>query len=317
MKSFRLSPNAFVLVLAALLAALPARAAETRPAPQPATTQASTQPASAPANRWEPNIVRFEEQDAAKPPPQNAILFVGSSSIAMWDTKKYFPDLHDDPARVRRLADRRTRSTTPSALSCPPPAVLVFYAGDNDIAAGRPPQQLLADFQAFVAKVHPALPRDANRLHRHQAQHRPLEPRRPGPPGQRPDRGVHEDRPELFLPRRGQPRRSARTASPAREFFKPDGLHLNHDGYVLWSSLLRPYLGEEPPAKAAVDWLTPRIVTCRRGGWVAVAARVTATRQGGLAGHARGHHAERSVAYPRRPGPASTVTPTPRSAPAS
>ena len=35
---------------------------------------------------------------------------------------------------------------------------MIFYAGDNDIANGRTPQQILDDYKAFVAKVHAALP---------------------------------------------------------------------------------------------------------------------------------------------------------------
>ena len=38
------------------------------------------------------------------------------------------------------------------------PRILVVYAGGNDIAAGKSPQQVADDFQALVKKVHAALP---------------------------------------------------------------------------------------------------------------------------------------------------------------
>ena len=44
-------------------------------------------------SRWEKAIAAFEEQDRQKPPPKNAILFVGSSSIRLWKLQKSFPDL--------------------------------------------------------------------------------------------------------------------------------------------------------------------------------------------------------------------------------
>ena len=39
------------------------------------------------------------------------------------------------------------------------PRVIVFYAGDNDIAAGKTPERVFADYQAFVAKIHKHLPK--------------------------------------------------------------------------------------------------------------------------------------------------------------
>ncbi|RYD55361.1 MAG: hypothetical protein EOP60_06310, partial [Sphingomonadales bacterium] len=39
------------------------------------------------------------------------------------------------------------------------PRTIVFYAGDNDIEAGKTPRQVLADFRALAAKVHARLPR--------------------------------------------------------------------------------------------------------------------------------------------------------------
>ena len=35
---------------------------------------------------------------------------------------------------------------------------------------------------------------------------------------------------------------------PRKELLKADGLHLNHEGYLLWSSLVAPHL-KMPPAK--------------------------------------------------------------------
>src|SRR5205814_7150636 len=39
------------------------------------------------------------------------------------------------------------------------PRMVVLYAGDNDIAAGKTPEQVAADFKAFVRKIRAASPR--------------------------------------------------------------------------------------------------------------------------------------------------------------
>jgi hypothetical protein len=44
-------------------------------------------------SRWEKDIAAFEKRDADAPPPRDAVLFAGSSSIRLWDLKKSFPDL--------------------------------------------------------------------------------------------------------------------------------------------------------------------------------------------------------------------------------
>ena len=43
--------------------------------------------------RWESAIAEFEAEDRANPPAEDGIIFLGSSSIRMWDVKKWFPGL--------------------------------------------------------------------------------------------------------------------------------------------------------------------------------------------------------------------------------
>ena len=43
--------------------------------------------------------------------------------------------------------------------SWPSPGRSSFYAGDNDLAKGRSPEQVSADFRSFVAHVHQELPK--------------------------------------------------------------------------------------------------------------------------------------------------------------
>ena len=74
--------------------------------------------------KWEREIAAFEAADAAKPPPNDAILFVGSSNIPLWKTLEKdfaeFPTIrrgasHDSTvcfkaSIVTKMASGRSRS---------------------------------------------------------------------------------------------------------------------------------------------------------------------------------------------------------------
>jgi hypothetical protein len=69
-------------------------------------------------DRWESTIRKFEDTDKVSPPPQNAIVFIGASSIVRWNLPDSFPELG---ARRRSTADsaarwRPTRRGMPIAL---------------------------------------------------------------------------------------------------------------------------------------------------------------------------------------------------------
>src|SRR3954463_6489189 len=88
-------------------------------------------------DQWKPEIRKFEEADRANPPKPGAVLFVGSSSIRIWESLATdFPSQYvlnrgfggSQIADVTRYVDR---IVTPYR-----PKMIVFYAGDNDLAAG-------------------------------------------------------------------------------------------------------------------------------------------------------------------------------------
>lgn len=138
----------FLLLLACLLV-LPAGAA----VPLPDPTQVSN-------GGWEADMQRFAALDAATPPPRHALLFVGSSSIRFWDTLA--TDFPDWPVINRGFGGSQVRDATAYAgrIVVPyRPRAIVFYAGDNDIEAGRSPGQVRDDVHAFVVRVRRDLPR--------------------------------------------------------------------------------------------------------------------------------------------------------------
>lgn len=193
------------------------------------------------ADRWESDIAAYEAMDRKSPPVQDGIVFIGSSSVRLWDVRKSFPDL---PVVNRGFGGSQLADSVRYAdriLIPYRPKTVVLYAGDNDLAAGKSPEQVLADYKAFAAKVHGALPdtrivyvavkpspkrwaliekmRETNRLIRAAAEQDP--------------RQVFVDVEKPMLTAEGQPR---------AELYRPDELHLNEEGYKLWTELVRPHL---------------------------------------------------------------------------
>ena len=179
-------------------------------------------------------IAAFEAADARAMPAKGGILFLGSSSIRLWtDLARDFPGL---PVINRgfggsKIADSvryADRIVIPYA-----PRTIVFYAGDNDIADGRSPEQVLADFEALVAKIRARLPetrilfiaikpsiarwrlidriRDANRLVKDYAA---ADPRL----------GFVDIFPAMLGP----------DGKPRPELLGEDGLHMTRAGYAVW-----------------------------------------------------------------------------------
>ena len=112
-----------------------------------------------PSVKWEKDIQKFEAADKTNPPPEGAVLFIGSSTIRMWKTlKEDFPN-HKVINRGfggSQIADSvyyADRIVIPYK-----PKMILLYAGGNDINAGKAPEVVFEDFKAFVVKVRAKLP---------------------------------------------------------------------------------------------------------------------------------------------------------------
>jgi lysophospholipase L1-like esterase len=106
------------------------------------------------SSRWEKDIARFELSSLTNQPPTNCIVFVGSSSIRLWDSLAAdFPGL---PVVNRgfggsQLADSwyyAERLVTPLQ-----PRQVVIYAGGNDLNVGKKPEEVFGDFVALTKKL--------------------------------------------------------------------------------------------------------------------------------------------------------------------
>lgn len=107
--------------------------------------------------KWEKEISAIEKR--LKDAPKGGVLFLGSSSIRLWDLEKSFPCKSYLNAGFGGSEIRDSTHFVPRLVTPLAPKTIVFYAGDNDIANGRNADQLAADFRAFCEAVHKDLPK--------------------------------------------------------------------------------------------------------------------------------------------------------------
>jgi lysophospholipase L1-like esterase len=112
------------------------------------------------AERWDAAIQKFEDQDKVSPPPQNGIVFIGASSIVRWNLPEYFPELGAKAINRGFGGSQSVDSVRYVERIVVPyhPRVVVYYAGDNDVEANVPAQEIAHQFELFDQKVHRALP---------------------------------------------------------------------------------------------------------------------------------------------------------------
>jgi lysophospholipase L1-like esterase len=192
--------------------------------------------------QWQAEIAHLVADDAAHPAPQHAVVFVGSSSIRLWTSlSEDFPGV---PAINRGFGGSWIADSTYFAdrIVVPyHPNLIIMYAGDNDIAEGRTPQQVIDDFKAFVARVRRDLPNVAIAY----LSIKPSVARAALWPQMRAaNDGIAQwartqkdvtfvDVAAKMLDAHGQPR---------PELLRDDGLHMQPAGYAIWIEALKPVL---------------------------------------------------------------------------
>lgn len=244
--SFPRFPSRGRTAVAALCAALlPVAGAWATPAPVSVPAGAETAALPAPYARWQSSMDAFAAADQAGLPQAGGVLFVGSSTIRLWT------DLREDFRQLPVVINRGFGGSTMAdcnyfvkrlVLQYRPRQVIV-YAGDNDLAEGRSPAQVLESLRSFVTTVRGELP--GTRISYVSIKPSPL--RSALLPQIREANGLlaaylrgvpDTDYIDIFSPM------MAADGQPRDELFGPDRLHMNAAGYDLWQSAIRPYLQE-------------------------------------------------------------------------
>jgi len=188
-------------------------------------------------------LKRLEESDRQSPPPKDAVLFVGSSTIRLWQTLA--EDFRGIEVIKRGFGGFKIADSTLLAdrLVIPyKPTVVVLYAGENDLAAGKTPRQVVAAFKGFVRHVHRQLlttkiafisikpsPKRASLLPRMKEANEEIKAYVCND-----SRLIYID---VFTPMVDS------DDNPRSELFAPDRLHMNKEGYNLWKVIIAPYIG--------------------------------------------------------------------------
>jgi lysophospholipase L1-like esterase len=213
-------------------------------------------PAAAQTDRWEKDIAAFEAADRITPPPRGEIVFIGSSTIRLWDLAGSFPEFKtinrgfggSEMADSTRFVDRVVVPYSPR--------VVVVYAGDNDMMY-TPSEEIAIQFERFVRAVHAKLPdtrilyigikpsllrwAQVDRMRLVNAMIRRF--------SERDDRVGFVDTDQAML---------GWDEKPRKELYVGDGLHLTPLGYQILTSLVRPYLvsalaNTPPPAVSSAS----------------------------------------------------------------
>ena len=203
-----------------------------------------------PPQSWEDDIKKFEAADKITPPPQNGIVFIGSSSIVRWDLKKYFPEL--GPKAINRgfggtvAADATyyaDRIVVPYK-----PAIVVYYSGDNDVETPTTSEQIAAEFVKFEQKVHKALPNTKiifmsikPSLRRWAFQDKMTKAN--AMVKSHVGMGRNMTYLDVVAPMIGA------DGKPKPELFVQDGLHMTPAGYDIWTAALKPLLASATSTK--------------------------------------------------------------------
>jgi pectinesterase len=193
-------------------------------------------------SQWEKEIAAYEQEDRTSAPPKGGALFIGSSTIRLW--KSLAADFPQSRVINRGFGGSQIVDATHFAdrlIFSHKPKQIFLRSGGNDLHMGKTPEQVLADFQEFVATVHSKLPQteivyislcpsvarwseaaDTKKLNALVQAFISGKPRL-----------KYIETYSMSLGTDGQPR---------PELFIEDKLHFNAEGYKRLSALVRPYL---------------------------------------------------------------------------
>ncbi|MBC9909598.1 GDSL-type esterase/lipase family protein [Chitinophaga varians] len=192
--------------------------------------------------RYQEDVRTIKKFDQMYAPPANPILFVGSSSIRKWDDlERTFADYVVMNRGVGGAVTNDIIYFAPDLIFDYHPRQVVIYVGENDLPEGATADSVFSRFQRLYSVVRSRLPEV------------PIEyiSLKPSPSRVKymktaaeansmikaflaKEKNAHFiDVFPLMLDKQGQPR---------PELFVSDMLHMNAQGYAIWSKAIKPYL---------------------------------------------------------------------------
>lgn len=223
--------------------ALPLLLAWLIPAAQGQAQGSGDQPAKLnadPSFPFSTEIEAFAKANEAGPPVANATLFIGSSSIRLWDIRHSFPDIRTVNRGFGGATTRDVLHYYKRLLPKAKPRSIVVYVGENDLAAGAAPAEVARDILTLLKRLRTDYPQA-------RIVYLSLKPS--------PIRWTLW--PKMAAVNMTVAARSrvsgfdyldvggsllAADGLPDASLFRPDGLHMNARGYTRWTHLVDAYL---------------------------------------------------------------------------
>lgn len=210
------------------------------PGVDPDAGSAADAPAAAAEPWYEAEIRAFEAADRDSPPEPGRVLFIGSSSIRMWETLA--SDMAPAPVLNRGFGGSKTHEVLAvfDRIVLPyEPSVIVYYCGDNDLGTDNTDARGAAEgFVAFDRRARELWPRV-------RVLYIPIKPslarwgnweamaRANGMVREYCERTAGAEYLDTATPMLGADGR------PDPSLFLEDGLHLNSRGYAVWTGVVR------------------------------------------------------------------------------
>lgn len=191
-------------------------------------------------------FAKANEADAGEP---KAVLFLGSSSIRLWDTGGSFPDRGTVNRGFGGATTRDVLHYYARLIPRAAPRSVLVYVGENDLAGGATPDLVARDVLALLKRLRADYPKA-------RIAYLSLKPS--------PIRWTLW--PKMAAVNMTVAARSqvagfdyidvgsallARDGLPDASLFGPDGLHMNARGYSRWNSLVSDWLDVATPDKIA------------------------------------------------------------------
>ena len=198
--------------------------------------------------KWEGSMTGFESRDKETPPAKDALLFVGSSSIRMWDLKKSWPETPaiNNGFGGSTLADsiyhfdRLFKPYDPSAI--------ILYAGDNDISNGLTPNEVVGDFTKLADLIKGQFPETPVIF----IAIKPSQSRAKLWPSMKEANDaiatLCKRDPNLYYADIARPMLKE-ASPPPKDWFLNDGLHLSEMGYKRWTAIINRILKQAHAVK--------------------------------------------------------------------
>jgi lysophospholipase L1-like esterase len=203
--------------------------------------------------RFDPRVAAYLDADAKAAPAKCGILFIGSATVAVW--KSLETDMAPAPVIGRGLGGSTVADEMfyfDRIVAPYQPRAIFIYVGENDVVNGLSPSEVLTDFKLFMAMKRKKLgavpvyfisakaaPARLAFARNEQAANDLIEKYARG------ERDLHYidvshpmwEKGELF--------------GTLRPIYRPDGIHLNDEGYAIITRIIKPLVDKEAARPAA------------------------------------------------------------------